>query len=103
MGVYFKNGTLYNHRPYYIKDTNNRYLFYSDNGTWQIGDTLGSGERIRTLATELDNLPLGEPGGWEYWHGAKYNYDPYITVSMLGKLTLGQIKGEEKKTSPPKM
>ena len=89
MGVYSKNGTLYNNRPYYIKDSNNRYLFYSDTGAWQIGAQLGNDLRVRTTATGLDNLPLGA-GGWEYWDGAKFTYDPTITVSVLGKLvTLG--------------
>ena len=63
LGVYNKEGT-HNDKPYYINDNNNRYLFYGENGEWQIGTRLGGGVRIQTAENGLDNLPIGA-GGWE--------------------------------------
>ena len=84
MGVYNKKEGTHNERPYYVIDTGNRYLYYSDRGDWRVGDTLGSrAARIKTTETGLNEIPLGA-GGWEYYDGGKWTSDPKITVSVLG-------------------
>ena len=78
MGVYLKDESqLYNNRPVYELDRGGNFIYYDNDGHWDIGPRVGGGAGISTLQSELLTPPVT---GWRYWRRG-WKEDPQLTVS----------------------
>ena len=81
MGVYLKNDSQqYNNRPVYELDRGGKFIYFEDNGHWDIGSRVGGGAGISTLKSGLLTPPVT---GWRYYdHDEQWkDDDPQLTVT----------------------